>query len=91
MRAPREVGAKLHSHYDNFPPTASGKEVSFQMSFSMACSAGVPLELLQGDFWVPGATVRSEMAANQQWKEILTPSGFTCILWVGRLIKDSKN
>jgi hypothetical protein len=52
---------------------------------------GVPLELLQQDFWVPNVTARSECArynGKALFREILRSTGETCVLWIARLTKD---
>lgn len=59
--------------------------------YSCNFHAGVPLELLEKDFWVPGLTVRADsakFAGKQQWREILNPTGASVLLWVCRLVKE---
>lgn len=56
-----------------------------------ATAAGVPLDLLQQDYWVPGVTSRQDCAkyqGKQLFREILHNSGETCLLWLTRLTKD---
>ncbi|CAK9114941.1 unnamed protein product [Durusdinium trenchii] len=71
----------------------SRKLRSYQMGFwGITVPHGVPLELLQGEWWVPGMTLRSEAskyAGKQQFKEILQTSGESSILFISRLIKDT--
>ena len=53
--------------------------------------AGLPLDLLQPDFWVPGVTARQDSAKFQgktQYREIFTVSGECCLLWATRMTKD---
>ena len=52
---------------------------------------GVPLEILQPEYWVLGLTLRGDsakFAGKPLFKEILATNGGTCTLWVRRLIKD---
>ena len=51
----------------------------------------LPLDILQQDFWVPGSTSRCESSKFQGkglFREILTPSVETCLLWVNRSTED---
>ena len=60
-------------------------------SHSFHFPAGVPLDLLEKDWWVPGVNSRAEcakFAGKQQWREILNPSGASVLLWATRLTKD---
>ena len=53
--------------------------------------SGLPLDLLQADWWVPQSTVRSEMTKyknNEVFKEILTLTQETCKTWILRATKD---
>ena len=52
---------------------------------------GMPLEVLQSDWWLPGSTLRADAAKYQgkgQWKEILTCTPETCLLWATRVTQD---
>ena len=67
-------------------------QVDIESTLAYCEPSGVPLELLQGEWWVPGMTLRSEAskyAGKQQFKEILQTSGESSILFISRLIKDT--
>ena len=52
---------------------------------------GLPLEVLQQDWWVPGSTSRSEVGkfdGKMLFKEILKPTVETCRTWVSRATQD---
>ena len=54
-------------------------------------AAGVPLELLQQDYWVPGVASRQECAkyhGKTVFREIFQSSGPTCLLWITRMIQE---
>ncbi len=54
-------------------------------------TGGLPLDILQHDWWVPGSTGRMEQpkfAGKSQWKEILTCTPETCLLWATRATQD---
>jgi len=91
MRAPLEVARALHQHYDLHPHANSGTAERNALTVQVALFylPGVPLELLQADFWVPGVPTRSEKCGHSQWKQIMSPTGFSALLWMHRLIKDS--
>ena len=53
--------------------------------------AGIPLDVLQGDWWVPGSTGRADAAkyvGKPQWKEILTCTPEATMLWASRALQD---
>jgi hypothetical protein len=53
--------------------------------------AGVPLDLLMPDFWVPGMTSRQECSkfvGKPLWQQILQTSGEVSVLWLTRLTKE---
>jgi hypothetical protein len=53
--------------------------------------AGLPLEILQSDFWVPGNTSRAESAryaTKQQFQEILQTTEDSALMWAMRATKD---
>lgn len=75
LRAPTELFALLHAHYDRFKHECSG----------------VPHEVLSMDFWVPGSTTRQELdrfKGKAQFKEILTPTKETAMLYFSRATQD---
>ena len=52
---------------------------------------GVPHEVLSMDFWVPGSTTRQELdrfKGKAQFKEILTPTKETAMLYFSRATQD---
>jgi len=52
---------------------------------------GIPLDILQHDHWVPGSTSRADLGKYQNkplFKEILTTSASTCILYAKRATED---
>lgn len=57
----------------------------------IAAVAGMPLDLLQQDYWVPGVTVRQDSPkfhGKEMWREILHPTGETCMMWAQRMTKE---
>ena len=55
-------------------------------------ASGLPLDILQAEWWVPGSTSRLDSAkfsGKPFFKEILSPSQSTCRLWILRATKDS--
>lgn len=56
------------------------------------CSAaGLPLSLLQADWWVPGSTARAEcakFAGKPLFREILTTTQESCLTWIKRATQD---
>lgn len=53
--------------------------------------AGLPIEVLQMEFWVPDTDVRSEhprYAGKELFREILTCTNDLAILWATRACKD---
>ena len=57
----------------------------------IAAVAGMPLDLLQQDYWVPGVTARQDSPkfhGKEMWREILHPTGETCMMWAQRMTKE---
>lgn len=56
-----------------------------------AAASGLPLDLLQGEWWVPGSTNRMESAkyaGKEFFKDILTTAQETCRTWIQRATQD---
>ena len=83
----------LHKHYDDFKHEQSGHVTQQNpKAHPTGAFAGLPLTVLQSDWWLPGSTSRSDLAKYQgkgQWKEILTCTENTCLLWAQRVTQDS--
>lgn len=82
------LGKLDHAHYDLFRHEESG---GFHASPVYVIVAGVPVDMLQHEWWVPGVNIRAEhirFASKPQWREILTVSGRTCLLWLSRMTQD---
>ena len=57
----------------------------------VAPAAGLPLSLLQAEWWVPGSSCRAEsskFAGKQQYKEVLTTTQETCMTWIKRATQE---
>ncbi len=56
--------------------------------FQIWFGQGIPLDILQNDYWVPGSTTRADNAKFQNkplFKAILTTTPETCTLYVTRV------
>ncbi|CAL1173958.1 unnamed protein product [Cladocopium goreaui] len=75
LRAPANFHKLLHSHYDLFRHETSG----------------LPLDILQNDWWVPGSTARADSAkyaGKSQWQEILNVTERITVMWGVRATQD---
>ena len=102
LRAPDELHALLHAHYDQFRHEVSGAGGVFSVSplcyahsmspaFTLFPMPGLPLDILQGDWWVPGSTARADLAkysGKAQWQEILKVTPEVSLMWAQRAMQD---
>ncbi|CAK9076606.1 Uncharacterized protein SCF082_LOCUS36896, partial [Durusdinium trenchii] len=75
LRSPSEVMQLVHRHYDTYVHHQSG----------------LPLEILALDFWVPEVSTRMEtprFANAKVFKEILSTSEQTCLVYIKRAVAD---
>ena len=60
-------------------------------AFTLLPAPGLPLDILQGDWWVPGSTSRADLAkysGKAQWQEILQVTPDVCLMWARRATQD---
>lgn len=100
LRCNDEILARLHSHYDEFPHQTSGNKTIvfalfevFLLPSSLFCNgpAGLPHEILQMDFYVPGSLSRKEdvkYKGKDVFQEVLTTTMATALCYVDRATKD---
>ena len=84
-----------------FTITMTNSDMRFQVwgmcpaspAFMLLPTPGLPLDVLQGDWWVPGSTSRADLArfsGKGQWKEILTVTPEVTLMWAERATQDHK-
>jgi hypothetical protein len=60
-------------------------------AFTLLPAPSLPLDVLQGDWWVPGSTSRADLAkysGKAQWQEILQVTPDVCLMWAQRATQD---
>ena len=87
LRAPEAFCQQVALHYDQYMHSCSGHLSSPTLSVLLA---GLTLEILGLDFWVPGSFSRAESAqfrGKELFKEILSPNDETALTYAKRAIE----
>lgn len=108
LRLDDDIQQIVHQHYDCFPHAVSGlggtwlnhavwghaclRTLHLGAAHHCASVSGLPLELLQSEWWVPGNSSRSEATrygGHAIFRDILTTTQETCKMWIRRATQDS--